>query len=40
MKEMILSDLSTKLGTNFWGVIKNNSHSFLIYLRKKEKNEK
>ena len=40
MKELILSDLSAKFGTNFGGVIKNNSHSFLMYLRKKEKNEK
>ena len=31
MKEMILSDLSTKLGTNFGGVIKNNSHSFFVF---------
>ena len=29
MKEMILSDLSTKLGTNFGGLLNhNNSHSF------------
>ena len=32
MKELILFELSTKLGTNFGGLLLTNSHSFCFTL--------